>query len=161
MNVLSCFGSLQYRFYGEQVVRACVENSCHYIDISGEPQVTVETFFELDIHMQLCTDIAGGYMSQMRHTCIWSRIIYWHINLRSCFCSIIGPCTCMYMAISHPWGKCVHTVIWNEDDIRTTLSHLWCWLMQLEQRNSLQINEGAALFSLYKSPYTVCDTFST
>ncbi|XP_038071676.1 saccharopine dehydrogenase-like oxidoreductase [Patiria miniata] len=34
--LLNCVGP--YRFYGEQVVRACVENGCHHIDISGEPQ---------------------------------------------------------------------------------------------------------------------------
>uniref|UniRef100_A0A8C7WMH5 Saccharopine dehydrogenase a, tandem duplicate 1 n=1 Tax=Oryzias sinensis TaxID=183150 RepID=A0A8C7WMH5_9TELE len=28
----------QYRFYGEPVVKACVENGAHHIDISGEPQ---------------------------------------------------------------------------------------------------------------------------
>uniref|UniRef100_A0A672FWM5 Saccharopine dehydrogenase-like oxidoreductase n=1 Tax=Salarias fasciatus TaxID=181472 RepID=A0A672FWM5_SALFA len=34
--VLSCVGP--YRFYGEPVVKACVENGAHCIDISGEPQ---------------------------------------------------------------------------------------------------------------------------
>ncbi|XP_071797123.1 saccharopine dehydrogenase-like oxidoreductase [Asterias amurensis] len=34
--LLNCVGP--YRFYGEQVVRACVENGCHHVDISGEPQ---------------------------------------------------------------------------------------------------------------------------
>ncbi|XP_056134411.1 saccharopine dehydrogenase-like oxidoreductase [Lampris incognitus] len=34
--VLNCVGP--YRFYGEPVVKACVENEAHYIDISGEPQ---------------------------------------------------------------------------------------------------------------------------
>ena len=29
----------QYRFYGEQVVKAAVENGCHHLDISGEPEV--------------------------------------------------------------------------------------------------------------------------
>ena len=29
----------QYRFYGEQIVKACIENGCHHVDISGEPQV--------------------------------------------------------------------------------------------------------------------------
>lgn len=28
------------RFYGEAVVKACVENGASHIDISGEPQVT-------------------------------------------------------------------------------------------------------------------------
>ncbi|XP_033115899.1 saccharopine dehydrogenase-like oxidoreductase [Anneissia japonica] len=34
--ILNCVGP--YRFFGEQLVRACVENGCHHIDISGEPQ---------------------------------------------------------------------------------------------------------------------------
>ena len=29
----------QYRFYGEAVVKAAVENGCHHLDISGEPEV--------------------------------------------------------------------------------------------------------------------------
>ncbi|KAM3625401.1 uncharacterized protein V6R79_011470 [Siganus canaliculatus] len=34
--VLNCVGP--YRFYGEQMVKACVENGAHQLDISGEPQ---------------------------------------------------------------------------------------------------------------------------
>lgn len=34
--LLNCVGP--YRFFGEQVVRACVETGCHHVDISGEPQ---------------------------------------------------------------------------------------------------------------------------
>ncbi|XP_060947483.1 saccharopine dehydrogenase-like oxidoreductase isoform X1 [Limanda limanda] len=34
--VLNCVGP--YRFYGEPVVKACVENGAHYVDICGEPQ---------------------------------------------------------------------------------------------------------------------------
>ncbi|KAI4830615.1 hypothetical protein KUCAC02_002234 [Chaenocephalus aceratus] len=34
--VLNCVGP--YRFFGEQMVKACVENGAHHIDISGEPQ---------------------------------------------------------------------------------------------------------------------------
>lgn len=33
------FSFLQYRFFGEPVVKACVENGTNCIDISGEPQV--------------------------------------------------------------------------------------------------------------------------
>lgn len=35
--VLNCVGP--YRFYGEAVVKACVENGANHVDISGEPQV--------------------------------------------------------------------------------------------------------------------------
>lgn len=34
--ILNCVGP--YRFYGEPVVKACIENGAHYVDISGEPQ---------------------------------------------------------------------------------------------------------------------------
>ncbi|XP_063773857.1 saccharopine dehydrogenase-like oxidoreductase [Pseudophryne corroboree] len=34
--VLDCVGP--YRFYGEPVVKACVENGANFVDISGEPQ---------------------------------------------------------------------------------------------------------------------------
>lgn len=33
------FKFLQYRLYGEPVVKACIENGTSCIDISGEPQV--------------------------------------------------------------------------------------------------------------------------
>ena len=32
-QVLNCVGP--YRFYGEAVVKACVENGAHHVDISG------------------------------------------------------------------------------------------------------------------------------
>ena len=38
----------QYRFYGEQVVKACIENGAHHLDISGEPQVYCNTVKILD-----------------------------------------------------------------------------------------------------------------
>ena len=34
----------QYRFYGEPVVKAAVENGCHHLDISGEPEVRLGLF---------------------------------------------------------------------------------------------------------------------
>ena len=34
--VVNCVGP--YRFYGEAVVKACVDNGAHHVDISGEPQ---------------------------------------------------------------------------------------------------------------------------
>lgn len=34
--VLNCCGP--YRFYGEMVVKACIANGTHHVDISGEPQ---------------------------------------------------------------------------------------------------------------------------
>ncbi|XP_069625413.1 saccharopine dehydrogenase-like oxidoreductase [Ranitomeya imitator] len=34
--VLDCVGP--YRFYGEPVVKACIENGAHFVDISGEPK---------------------------------------------------------------------------------------------------------------------------
>ncbi|XP_029352229.1 saccharopine dehydrogenase-like oxidoreductase isoform X1 [Echeneis naucrates] len=34
--ILNCVGP--YRFHGEPVVKACIENGAHYVDICGEPQ---------------------------------------------------------------------------------------------------------------------------
>ncbi|XP_031555647.1 saccharopine dehydrogenase-like oxidoreductase [Actinia tenebrosa] len=34
--ILNCVGP--YRFYGEPVVKAAVENQCHHLDVSGEPE---------------------------------------------------------------------------------------------------------------------------
>jgi len=35
--ILNCCGP--FRFFGEAVVKACVQNGAHHVDISGEPQV--------------------------------------------------------------------------------------------------------------------------
>ena len=37
--VLNCVGP--YALYGDAVVRACVENKTHHLDISGEPVVSM------------------------------------------------------------------------------------------------------------------------
>uniref|UniRef100_A0A6S8CMZ8 Saccharopine dehydrogenase NADP binding domain-containing protein n=1 Tax=Aplanochytrium stocchinoi TaxID=215587 RepID=A0A6S8CMZ8_9STRA len=34
--IINCVGP--YRYYGEQIVKSCVENGTHYMDISGEPE---------------------------------------------------------------------------------------------------------------------------
>ncbi len=34
--ILNCVGP--YRFYGEDVIRACLAEGTHHVDISGEPQ---------------------------------------------------------------------------------------------------------------------------
>ena len=31
--------SLQFQLYGEPVVKACIDQKCHYIDVSGETYV--------------------------------------------------------------------------------------------------------------------------
>jgi short subunit dehydrogenase-like uncharacterized protein len=36
--VVNCVGP--YRLYGEPVVRACIASGAHYVDVSGEPQVS-------------------------------------------------------------------------------------------------------------------------
>ena len=45
--VLNCVGP--YALYGEPVVRACIENKTHHIDISGEPVVN-----KAGIHIIVC-----------------------------------------------------------------------------------------------------------
>ncbi|XP_020632673.1 saccharopine dehydrogenase-like oxidoreductase [Orbicella faveolata] len=42
--VLNCVGP--YRFYGEPVVKAAVENGCHHLDISGEPEFLEKMQFQ-------------------------------------------------------------------------------------------------------------------
>ncbi|CAG0914767.1 unnamed protein product [Notodromas monacha] len=39
-----------YRFFGEPVVKACVEKGASHVDISGEPQVRNETRAEFNFH---------------------------------------------------------------------------------------------------------------
>jgi len=34
--VINCVGP--YRFFGENVVRICIDNLTHYVDVSGEPE---------------------------------------------------------------------------------------------------------------------------
>lgn len=36
--IINCSGP--YRFYGESVVKACIEEGRDYVDVSGEPEVT-------------------------------------------------------------------------------------------------------------------------
>jgi len=54
--VLNCVGP--YRFYGEPVVKACIENQTHHLDISGEPQFLERIQLEYN---QLAKD-AGVYI---------------------------------------------------------------------------------------------------
>lgn len=35
--IINCTGP--YRFYGESVVKACIEEGIHYVDVTGEPEV--------------------------------------------------------------------------------------------------------------------------
>ncbi|XP_075718842.1 saccharopine dehydrogenase-like oxidoreductase [Rhinoderma darwinii] len=44
--VLDCVGP--YRFYGEPVVKACVENGAHFVDISGEPKFLESMYLKYD-----------------------------------------------------------------------------------------------------------------
>lgn len=44
--VLDCVGP--YRFFGEPVVKACVENGTHFVDISGEPQYLESMYMKYD-----------------------------------------------------------------------------------------------------------------
>ncbi|KAM4693880.1 saccharopine dehydrogenase-like oxidoreductase [Discoglossus pictus] len=44
--VLDCVGP--YRFFGEPVVKACIENGAHFVDISGESQFLEGMYFKYD-----------------------------------------------------------------------------------------------------------------
>ena len=39
VKIIMCNFVHQYRFFGKQVVKAAVENGCHHLDVSGEPEV--------------------------------------------------------------------------------------------------------------------------
>lgn len=47
---LKCGLCIQYKLFGEPVVKTCVENGTHHVDISGEPQVYSPT-----MHLRSCT----------------------------------------------------------------------------------------------------------
>lgn len=40
---------LQFRFYGEQMVKACVQAKTHYMDVSGEPEVCKVSSFKFSL----------------------------------------------------------------------------------------------------------------
>ena len=61
--------ALQYRFFGEQVVKAAIDSKTHYVDISGEPQVsnTVFAIWILCIGFS-CLSVPGGYATEIRRS---------------------------------------------------------------------------------------------
>ena len=44
---------LQFQLYGEPVVKACVDQKCHYIDVSGETYVSVITHMYVTVIVSL------------------------------------------------------------------------------------------------------------
>lgn len=41
--IINCCGP--YRFFGEPVIKACIESGSHYLDVSGEPEVSKIIFY--------------------------------------------------------------------------------------------------------------------
>ncbi|KAF4083770.1 hypothetical protein AMELA_G00120370 [Ameiurus melas] len=104
--ILNCVGP--YRFYGEPVVKACVENGAHCVDISGEPQ-----FLE---SMQLNYDSAaadGGVY--IVGSCGFDSIPadMGVIYIRDQFKGTLTAVESFLTASTGPEGGCIHDGTWQ------------------------------------------------
>ena len=43
--IINCVGP--YRFFGEKIVKECLETGTHHVDISGEPEVRILSHFSM------------------------------------------------------------------------------------------------------------------
>lgn len=62
--IINCCGP--YRFYGEEVVKACIEMGTHHVDVSGEPQYMEEMqlrYYELAKEKKIYIVSACGFDS--------------------------------------------------------------------------------------------------
>ncbi|KAM4603137.1 saccharopine dehydrogenase-like oxidoreductase [Polymixia lowei] len=104
--VLNCVGP--YRFYGEPVVQACVENGAHCIDICGEPQFLES--MQLNYHGQAAEK--GVYIIG---SCGFDSIpadmgvIYTRDQFRGTLTEVESFLT----ASSGPEGGCIHDGTWQ------------------------------------------------
>ncbi|KAM3876669.1 saccharopine dehydrogenase-like oxidoreductase [Diretmus argenteus] len=104
--VLNCVGP--YRFYGEPVVKACVENGAHCIDISGEPQFLEG--MQLNYHNQAAE--GGVYIVG---ACGFDSIpadmgvVYTRDQFRGTLTAVESFLT----ASSGPEGGCIHDGTWQ------------------------------------------------
>lgn len=90
----------QYRFFGEPVVRACVENGAHHIDISGEPQVSATpprlpdgvVFFNLSLRVDQGCPKCGAWA-----LCgPWNNFV-WPLTVEEERCKFGPFCICLRM----------------------------------------------------------------
>uniref|UniRef100_A0A667ZPT7 Saccharopine dehydrogenase-like oxidoreductase n=1 Tax=Myripristis murdjan TaxID=586833 RepID=A0A667ZPT7_9TELE len=104
--VLNCVGP--YRFYGEPVVKACVENGAHCIDICGEPQFLEG--MQLNYHSQAAEK--GVYIVG---SCGFDSIpadmgvLYTRDQFRGTLTAVESFLT----ASSGPEGGCIHDGTWQ------------------------------------------------
>ena len=47
---------LQFSLYGEPLVKACIASKCDYIDVTGEPYVSVQVAMETTVGGALLAD---------------------------------------------------------------------------------------------------------
>ncbi|XP_073528932.1 saccharopine dehydrogenase-like oxidoreductase [Phyllobates terribilis] len=104
--VLDCVGP--YRFYGEPVVKACIENGAHFVDISGEPQ-----FLE-SMHMKYDRQAADSGVYVVGSTGFDS--IPADLGVLFTRNSIQGTLTAVESFLSFksgPEGTCIHDGTWQ------------------------------------------------
>lgn len=123
------FKFLQYRLYGEPVVKACIENGTSCIDISGEPQVWKMKKKKTPILLVFCW--SGKYLLQFCRRILegadsslvlrdgipliaWTRV--WWQGLRFCFLEFFLHCSLIYFK-SFVYSMCwflqwLHAVNW-------------------------------------------------
>ncbi|NXN99935.1 SCPDL oxidoreductase, partial [Rhinopomastus cyanomelas] len=104
--VLSCAGP--YRFLGEPVVKACVENGANYIDISGEPQFLEGMYLKYNEKAaEKGVYVVGscGFDSIMADM----GVVYTRDNFKGTLTAVES----FLKVNSGPEGLCVHDGTWN------------------------------------------------
>ncbi|XP_053365187.1 saccharopine dehydrogenase a, tandem duplicate 1 [Clarias gariepinus] len=104
--ILNCVGP--YRFYGEAVVKACVDNGAHCVDISGEPQ-----FLEsMQLNYNSAAADAGVYIVG---SCGFDSIPsdMGVIYTRDQFKGTLTAVESFLTASSGPEGACIHDGTWQ------------------------------------------------
>uniref|UniRef100_A0A673MA27 Saccharopine dehydrogenase-like oxidoreductase n=1 Tax=Sinocyclocheilus rhinocerous TaxID=307959 RepID=A0A673MA27_9TELE len=104
--VLSCVGP--YRFFGDPVVKSCVENGAHCIDISGEPQFLES--MQLNYH-----DQAAGNGVYIVGSCGFDSIPadMGVIYTRDQFKGTLTAVESFLTASAGPEGGCIHDGTWQ------------------------------------------------
>ncbi|KAI4877710.1 hypothetical protein NFI96_031905 [Prochilodus magdalenae] len=124
--ILNCVGP--YRFYGEPVVKACIENGAHYIDICGEPQFLEG--IQLNYHSKaqekgvyvigscgfdsIPADLGILYTrDQFKGIMIQCCIAYPHSNLHFCLVGTLTAVESFLTVSTGPEGGCGHETTWQ------------------------------------------------
>uniref|UniRef100_A0A8C7L9T1 Saccharopine dehydrogenase-like oxidoreductase n=1 Tax=Oncorhynchus kisutch TaxID=8019 RepID=A0A8C7L9T1_ONCKI len=94
--VLNCVGP--YRFYGEPVVKACIENGAHCVDICGEPQVV------------------GSVVTQHRHIkcpSLWLNSVMYNNPVSYLLTGTLTAVESFLTIHTGPEGGCAHDGTWQ------------------------------------------------